>query len=463
MAEINDREIQIPITETVVAEGIVPYFKKYGEIESMSVTIRYKSPTDITPLLQTPNHLAGRYILRVEKPTDSPTANSVTTSHILDLKEECLEHILDSFNNQDLCSVTETCALFRKLGSKVFAKKYNGEFRIDLNTYCLDGMKQILQLFGGTLKKLTLSWSTGDITYKIKKFMGMAAIYCRDLQELVLYSSCKSHEMDTPCWTVISLTMNFPKLAHLHLECEHVCNLCVISCNRDEDFDGLLENSNISKLTLARFNLGEGFNYIVNKLPHLQAFYYKDYFETSPYNITGIHDLGKLKELRELEIDGYRIPVVKLIDGLAKSGAPIESLKLFGNFDDIADKSVHSICKLKDLAKSLPHLTEFVITIDAFDESESPVDYDITFVAMIKMIRYADRLTKITLRYGNDVEMSKKTLTMANYNKTLNLLKLRQHKLKLLLMVPDDTDLSQLNEKTIQCNREWLEVVKGGV
>ncbi|XP_031627213.1 uncharacterized protein LOC116343342 [Contarinia nasturtii] len=459
----TDREIRFPIIKSMLAEGIVPYFEEYGEIENILVTIRYERESDTFPLRKNSYHRAGNYILNVEKPNSSPS----DPPKKLKVADANWKQTFSHLNSKDLCSVVETCTLFQKLGTNAFY-----EYEIDLNKMSFEEVKNVLQHLGDGIKVLKVFWE--DKVEAINEFMD-ATKYCGNLEQLFLYSQCEYHHEDV-VWNLIGCKMNFPKLEHLHLEYLHECECDQTEkCYSRNDNDGriadLLKNSKLSKLSLKGFHLKDkGFKTIANKLPNLEVLRYKGYCGYDQYRGADMGGLKKLKSLKELEIEDAEIPVVTLIDGLAEVGAPIESLTLFDTYKNDDDDIVCSIMKLKGinilklshihgmeckqivrLAKALPLLSVFEFSIDGKNED------DIKFDEIIKMLHHAHKLTKMTVYKSNGL----KKFTIKNYKKTLKLVKNRPEKLKLSFMVPKYVDLTEINAETIQHNQEWLELLQG--
>ncbi|XP_031628620.1 uncharacterized protein LOC116344288 [Contarinia nasturtii] len=214
------------------------------------------------------------------------------------------------------------------------------QYQVNIQFANFDEIQSTLESHGINIKVIKLRFGNYSDSNKISLFMNLAWYHCKNVKELYLYSESTHDHLglnNISTWFLVSQTLPFTKLEHLHLECLSDC-VCGEIGYKDRILDLLLKSKhkNISKLTMRRFHLEtKGFEIIATRLPSLKVLHYHGingwdrdhgWFDQ---NVCDYDILATLKQLEELDIQDYRwFEAVRFIHGLAVNAPAIEKLTL---------------------------------------------------------------------------------------------------------------------------------------
>lgn len=336
----------------------------------------------------------------VELPMELTT--TTTNTYLLDINKDCLKEIFSSLDLMDLCSIAETCTLFKEIANEIFSKEYARACSSMFSKISTHDIERSLKIFGSLISHFAIHDSSEDISDKedMPEFtfiIDMVTTYCADtIKKLHLT------ELEIPEVLAVKCIPLFKKLMHLDLSkvtingggkelfasCELLVSLAVFEFNHSAD---ILENI---------FPILERFSYIREddyddeyllavfisrhkKLKALTITRYKPAFKTSILQVIGDNckeltelcthisleneeaftSLQALDHLKELNIelnearDGVnaRIKATKFIKALQPLNS-LESLELWGAVEDT--EFFPALSQLKNLRQL--HLVDFV-------------------------------------------------------------------------------------------------------
>ncbi|XP_055303894.1 uncharacterized protein LOC129569248 [Sitodiplosis mosellana] len=445
-------EVRIPVTKSLIP-GLISYFEEYGEIENVTVLVRFKDEKVAESVLQKRFHKIENRIWTTESPKESPEQpytkkmKLVQSAHILDLSDGILLNIFKRLDLVDLAHAAETCVRMDNIAKSVFALKH-----IKYECHLNDETIAVLPRFGDLVKELEFF---GD---EDEQHFDAVLKYCKNMETLRM----ENMYLNTNKWH--TMIVGLSKLKNVHLE-------DVGGFEFDDEANGLSMATNQSVEELSLIHCGfssEVFALFVKMMPNLQELcIYEEKKLTERY----MKQLGQLKALKRLEIECQDIAVQALLDGLWLNSVMLEEIAISPcSFDpETIDDIISTITKLKTikvlelsckfesvledkhlvrLAKGLPLLSKLKIRSTGM-----------TIGGLKDVLRFAKRLTQMTLHTPYPYpDLALVAIGAADYQAILETVKRRSNKLNLLLCLPRKVDIDQIGADVRQRNSEWLEI-----